>query len=172
MRMRIFLLSLMTLAGCGGGSSSGDKCDPTVYPDSCPTGLGCDAVLKKCETLASCQSSEDCGGFTCNTSDLCLRNCQGATGADDSRCEAGYLCDAKALTCTRVTSCDPSAGVGGCNGLLCDPATSMCILGADCATDDDCGNYACDPVGGCYTSCEDLSQCGINYDCDFNNHCN
>lgn len=164
MRALTFVILLITACGGGGGSST---CKVDSYPDDCSSANdGCDAVSKKCKLAPKCASDDDCGGYACTISEVCRLNCRGQSGADDSQCAIGYLCDPTTFECQKATDCDPGAGTAGCNGLLCDPATMMCLVGAQCFSDDDCGTYYCDLSAGCYTSCEDFTQCGAAYTCD------
>jgi hypothetical protein len=166
--MRALALLILFIPACGGGVSASPSCKVDTYPDDCVSANdGCDAVTKKCKLAPKCSSDQDCNGYTCTISSVCRLNCRGQAGPDDSLCDIGYLCDAMTLECQKATNCDPGAGTSGCNGLLCDPVTMLCVVGASCITDDDCGTYYCDPVAGCYTSCMDFTQCGSNYTCDF-----
>jgi hypothetical protein len=169
--MRLVHLSALIVFAASGCGIEKTSCNPDVYPDDCPVSEGCDPTTKKCELAATCKSDADCAGFLCTISGVCRRNCRGQTGPDDTQCATGNLCDPTKLTCAAATTCDPNQGDSGCNGLNCDAATSMCVTGADCVVDDDCGNYHCGSAG-CYTSCTDFTQCGPTYTCDsFSNTC-
>ena len=130
-------------ADCGdGGMCTGGEC---IVVDLCE-GVTCDDTGNEC-TVAMCNTQTG----ECDTMDVPDgTECDGGNGACSSGvCVDNNLC--AGVDCTSSNECVQDG--------ICDPATGMCVDGANQPADTACGDGGvCDGQGTC-VACNDASQC-------------
>ncbi|ODS35834.1 hypothetical protein BEH94_05620 [Candidatus Altiarchaeales archaeon WOR_SM1_SCG] len=130
----------------------------TVGGPPCCSGYGTSNV---CEVDSACDWCNECSGTkysggtnrcvtTGNCNYYCWKNkcgaaCDGTQGGcdDTTRCN-GKIYQTRTAACTGSCNCSYGSWIDG----TCSESVSNC--GAECDSDDDCGNMDCDYLDGCY----------------------
>jgi hypothetical protein len=145
---------------------------------------------------ATCTSADDCGsdacvdGVCCDTD--CTETCEacnvaGALGAcspvpvgepDDTcagQCDGNGACALdSAQACNDGNEClSGFCASNVCCNEACTAACASCSLpGSEgTCTQNDCGPYGCDGIGGCLTSCTSTANCAQGHACNANQQC-
>lgn len=156
----------------------GSACDQRVglhcyvddtEPRLCGYEGACSADTRTCVIRPGC-GSPGCGSYACASEDeLCTVSC-----GDDSDCALGARCDTASHACVseQGKACDPASDDASqcAQGLACAPGSSTCVQAASCATNADCGDYAC-WSGFCLLTCtENVLFCAVGKACDLVTH--
>jgi hypothetical protein len=146
----------------GGTCSSADECGS----DACVDGVCCDTDCT--ETCEACNVTGALG--VCSPvpvgepDDTCAGQCDGAgacalDGAqacnDGNECLSGF--------CVSNVCCN-EACTGACASCSLPTSVGTC-------TQNDCGPYGCDGIGGCLTSCTSTANCAPGHACNANQQC-
>ncbi len=130
--MRVGLLVLLLVGGCGGGSVGKQLGDYCYSTGDCATNLVC--------TLSRC--AYDTRGLT----PLGVTGRTGPTGATGTTGTTGPKCGASSSSCYDSSDC--------CSGYYCSASSSKCFSGCrddrdDCTKDSDCCSGDCSASGYC-----------------------
>jgi|CXWL01.1.fsa_nt_gi hypothetical protein len=159
---------------CTDDSCNANQCVHTPYDAHCPNdGIFCNGT-ESCDGLFGCVSSGspcEVGAICDEETDLC-RICNNDADCDDSNpCTVGHACvdgacvPGASVDCSSAgnqcaaASCDPSGGVGNCDGLTPVQNGTSCDDGLYCTVIDSCQAGNC---GGTARDCSALGdQCYV-----------